>query len=129
MGEISDKVLPWFTGKLPAAMEALGIRAAAEVSNSIDTPYPPASSPNNPPHKRTGNLQAGVEHTEGDAETTISSARAEGNPNVPRFLEFGTAKMAARPYMRPVMLHGDELVSAAMKRTFDGGATAYESGD
>jgi hypothetical protein len=131
MDEVSTIAGAWLARKLPPAMEALGIRAAAEVANSIDEPYPPASSPGNPPHRRTGNLRAGVEHTEDSSgtETTISSARAQGDPRVPVYLEFGTHKMAARPYMRPVMNNGAELVAETMQRAFDGGVTPHESGD
>lgn len=129
MGEISDIAGKFLDDRLPRAMEALGIKAAAMVSTSIDEPYPPASSQGNPPHRRTGNLRAGVDHIDGPDSTTIKSSRAEGNPLVPKFLEFGTSRMAARPYMRPVQNQGDALVSETMKRAFASGVPIYASGD
>lgn len=128
MGDISAMAGNWMDRRLPKAMNALGIRAAGMVSASIDTPYPPASSPGESPHKRTGNLQAGVAHVDGPDSTVIVSNRAEGDPLVPAYLEFGTHKMAARPYMRPVMNKGPELVAETMKRSFDGEATHAEAG-
>ena len=131
MNEIADPAFAWFMRKLPSAMEALGIRAAGTASKLIDTPYPPASRPGNPPHRRTGNLEAGIEHTESadGTEMVLSSKRAEGDPRVPMFLEFGTSKMAARPYMRVVANLSPQMAVESNRRAFSAEATAYESGD
>jgi len=55
------------------------------------------SKPGQPPMRDTGNLQAHIETSQPEpfvAQVTSSAAYAAP-------LEFGTSKMAARPYMRP----------------------------
>lgn len=127
MGVISDSVNKWYDRRMPLAIEAVGIACAADVAISISEPFPPASAPVSPPHKRTGNLEAGVSHSEsrdgGDYVTTIKSARAEGNPSVPLFLEFGTSKMAERPYMGPAKLRAESRIPRIIRRATDSGVT------
>ena len=89
-----------------AALEHEGKISVAQIQNSISENYPPASTPGNPPARRTGNLWRGVSASpverHGDSlDMVISSTRVGGNPNVPSFLEAGTTKMLPRPYMRP----------------------------
>jgi hypothetical protein len=131
VNDIADPALAWLLQKLPSAMEALGIRAAGVASNLIDTPYPPASKPGNPPHRRTGNLEAGIEHAESPdgLEMTLTSKRVGGDPRVPMYLEYGTSKMAPRPYMRVVANMAPQMVPLSMKRSLSAEATAHESGD
>ena len=85
-----------------------GEQSVSELQSALETPYPPASSPGEYPHRRTGNLQSGIEsqvHTDQyDVELTVASSRINGNPHVPSFLEFGTSRMAPRPYMRPARI-------------------------
>lgn len=127
MAEIADVSVKWLERQMPGFMESIGIRATGEITQELDTMYPPASKPGESPHKRTGSLQAGVSHVEsndGDEyATTITSRRAEGNPMVPTFLEFGTKKMAARPYMRPVRNHGERIVNAAASKLGSAGVS------
>jgi|GEM_PF-2750215 len=105
MGVVSGKLDAVVRGRLRLAAQAIGIRCAGYASNLVNTPYPPASKPGEPPHKRTGNLQAGITNEQSESvesiDTKIVARRAEGNPKVPGWLEFGTKKMAARPFMRP----------------------------
>jgi hypothetical protein len=86
-------------------LDAQGRQSVENVKQSISTPYPPASSPGSAPHLRTGNLHEGVSHSTAaggtEVSTTITSSRAEGDSRVPFWLENGTKKMAARPYMGP----------------------------
>lgn len=91
------------------ALSSYGDQIVAETKADIDTPYPPASEPDTPPHRRKGYLHDGV-HRDGPDEFQVEgvvmhivSERVEEDPRVPMFLEFGTSKMAARPYMRPSM--------------------------
>lgn len=132
MGDIANAANAFLERRLPRAMEALGIRAAGLITQELDTPFPPASKPGESPHKRTGNLQAGVSHAEsreGDEYVTrLTSARAEGSPDVPIFLEKGTYKMAPRPYMVPVMLKGDQLVPETMRQSLSSEATYAAAG-
>lgn len=81
------------------------------------------SSPGEPPRKETGNLQAGVSHVveTGDQgpQLAITSERAEGNPAVPDYLEYGTTKMEARPYMTPAVLRLEDYVVETLAEGFE----------
>ena len=86
-----------------AGVKDVGTMTVQQLRQDLATNYPPASSPGEPPHRRTGNLQNGVEasYSESGLKVEISSLRAGGDELIPLWLEFGTSKMAARPYMRP----------------------------
>lgn len=60
----------------------------------ISTPGPPPSKPGQPPHLWRGDLLASwhIRETETGYQVTSNMARAY-------WLEFGTSKMAARPYI------------------------------
>lgn len=89
---------------LEAAMNQIGNQIVLETHESVNTPYPPASEPDEPPHRRTGLLAAGIrQDTTSDTSsvtTQIQSSRVGGM--VPIYLEFGTSKMEPRPYMGPM---------------------------
>lgn len=59
--------------------------------------YPPASSPGQPPHRRTGAFQRSVEYTtrrrSGEPAVRIYSTSPYGD-----YLNDGTTRMAARPW-------------------------------
>lgn len=64
------------------------------ITNLIDTPGPPRSKPGSPPHVDTGNLLA--------ATKVVSSGRQVfvRTPQYGIFLDGGTSRMAARPFIR-----------------------------
>jgi len=68
---------------------------AAKQREFINTPYPPASSPGESPHKRTGNLQAKVAVT----KPAPLVRRIGSSAFYALFLELGTRKMAPRPFL------------------------------
>lgn len=127
--------------RVPQGMETLGIRTVGAIAQSIDTACPEYhqgfgghSAPGDPPFRETGQLYSHVSHSESsddsDFITRIDSTRPPTkkgeSPLVPLFLEFGTSGMAARPYMRPVMARGWQLVRLTMRKLFSGGAP-YDS--
>lgn len=76
---------------------------SAEVTRSLSTGFPPASSPGDPPHHRSGDLRRSVF----DRVTESRPGRFEGTVGVRAehgiHLEFGTRRMAARPFLRPAL--------------------------
>lgn len=98
-----DQVIQKLSRSLARAFEKAGAREESNIQEMIGTPYPPASSPGTPPHRRTGNLQDGVGHDVRlrgrSVVLTMFSNRAAGDPRVPIYLEYGTGKVAPRPYM------------------------------
>ena len=73
--------------------EAHRLISAGSVSGKNHVP----SKPGEPPNRDTGALQAGLETTQpGPLVAEVRSNAAHAAP-----LEFGTSKMAERPYMRP----------------------------
>ena len=70
-----------------------------ELHSRIDDPAPPASSPGQPPHRDSGYLYD---------ETSVRAKGSTIKVRTPQYgiwLEGGTRKMAARPFIRPT-IHG-----------------------
>jgi hypothetical protein len=86
-------------------LQEIGGRIEDSIAEKISDAYPPSSSPGAVPHRRTGALRAGVSHladyTEHGAKVTVFIVREGADPLVPVHLEFGTERMAARPFMGP----------------------------
>jgi hypothetical protein len=86
-----------------AAMNEIGGLVSDELIQRLNTPYPPSSVGGEDPHRRTGQLSAGVrfsvDEIGSEIITNVVSERYGGDPNVPLFLNSGTSKMAPRPYM------------------------------
>jgi len=78
-------------------LEVAVILLKNEVKQDLSIPYPPASSPDDFPHKRTGRLRASIAH-EVDRENL--EARVGTNLAYGKFLEIGTRFMAARSFLR-----------------------------
>ena len=68
----------------------------------ITLPGAPASAPGQPPHIRTGTLARSIEQ-ETFRRGSDLIGRVGTNLNYGKFLEYGTVKMAPRPYLRPAL--------------------------
>lgn len=91
---------------LRRAMEATAIDMTAEIRKTISRPYPPASAPGTPPHRRTGNLRASVQlRVIGRSDKAAIGAYWGEMVEYAPHLEFGTVNMSPRPFMHPI-LHG-----------------------
>lgn len=101
-----------FDDRLGSAAEVV----ATAMRNNLSTDYPPASSPGEFPHRRSGNLQAEV-HVEkpGPLVRRIGSSAKHA-----AYLELGTRKMAARPWAIKSLMETSQEVT----RIVAGGADA-----
>ncbi len=104
-----DEFLARVRARLAANLgEAAGL-VADKMVESINGPYPPASEPGESPHRRTGDLRASV-----TSEVDGLVARAGAPGKVAYWLETGTTKMAARPFVRPALAENLDEVRATV---------------
>ena len=98
-----------------------GVRAAAKVlrercRQAVGTPYPPASQPGDPPRRRSG---AGRESIVAVAEPGGLAARVGARGHL-ALLEFGTRRVARRPWLVSTLLaQREELAGAASEAMRD----------
>jgi HK97 gp10 family phage protein len=71
------------------------------------------SAPGEPPHKQTGHLRRSVAH---DVDKGTLSARVGTNVKYGRWLELGTSKMAARPWLRRALNESLATVRAILAK-------------
>lgn len=84
------------------------------------------SLPDNPPAPDTGNLRESIRyevHNEGNEVYGIVGS-TQKDPNYAVFTEYGTTRMAPRPWLRPAMRTNNDFirstVSRAVKNTLEG---------
>lgn len=80
--------------------------------------WPPASLPGEPPAIRTGKLDLSIRvqpATFGGGQTI---GGVEATAPYADYLEFGTFKMAPRPFMRPALFEVNRQLPATMKAIF-----------
>lgn len=68
-----------------------------------------ASAPGQPPAKDTGTLQSSIEYKVTKDGETISGLIGS-SADYAIYLEFGTSRMAARPFLRPVLENNKEEI-------------------
>ncbi len=96
-----DELLRQVESEMNKRLDAAAEVVRAEAVRSIRTPYPPASTAGNPPHSRSGasGLFGSVFHRpESRFKRIIGTPLKYG-----LYLEVGTSKMAARPWLRPAL--------------------------
>lgn len=76
--------------------------------------YHRASSPGFPPRPRSGDLINSILMQVGHTQVEVGSIITR--PAYPKFLEYGTAKMAARPWLEPAVKQQKPFIQAAVKR-------------
>lgn len=97
-----------------------GEKLTDQLRQDLATPFPPASSPGEEPHRRSGELAAGIGHhieaAPGGVRLVVHSARPPGadDANVPAALEFGGANNEPRPYMMPSLTAAPSTVTPAL---------------
>lgn len=80
--------------------EECGIVVSRHARQIVGIAYPPASSPGNPPHRRTGAFQQSITH-ETRKRSGQPAVRIYAGVPYGEFLETGTSRMAARPWRKP----------------------------
>lgn len=96
-------------------MEAATVLVSNRAKVLISEPYPPPSAPGEPPHRRTGRLRASVAR-EVVREGSATVGRVGTNVKYGRWLELGTSRMAARPWLRRALVE----MRPAIMRLFGG---------
>src|SRR4051812_26774339 len=95
----SEEVLKKLTAKFQKAAKDTGKEAVRELKQTLSEPYPPASKPGEPPHKRTGELQQSVGY-EVTTEDKVVKLTLKVTADHAFYLEYGTATLAPRPFFR-----------------------------
>ena len=82
------------------ALRAIRVESAAK--QLLNTSYPPASAPGEPPHKRTTRLQTSISwRVLADGEGIYADIGS--GVFYAKYLELGTERMAARPFLRTAL--------------------------
>lgn len=81
-----------------------------------------ASAPGDAPASDTGNLRQSItaEIRDGGLSARVGPALGD-DPNYAVFLEYGTRKMAARPFLRPTAARVKEQLGETMRKAFKAG--------
>jgi len=107
MLQIDDLTFKWSTKapwKVRAAvadgLERSGKHVVQDIRRAINVPFPPASSPGEPPHKRTGNLRANIAYKVNRKTLEVYIAPTE-DAYYGFYLEYGAprANLEPRPFL------------------------------
>ena len=114
LAQLHRDFLDRLTRKLAAAHQVVGDKVAEELQASVSEPFPPASEPGEPPHRRSGDLERGIGHELVVDQNVTSEIKSTSEHSAP--VEFGsshevplkdggtkTVVVAPRPFMRPSM--------------------------
>jgi hypothetical protein len=98
-----DEVLADIEAAVAEGMELAGKVLATSTQRKVSTPYPPASRPGQPPHRRSGGLAGAVGHrvTRSGRNVTLDVGVPDSSSvgRQARALQKGTGRMAARPFL------------------------------
>lgn len=77
------------------------------------------SLPGNPPAPDTGNLRNSIRYEVYGSGTEVYGiiGTTQKNPPYGTYLEYGTSKMAPRPWLRPAMLRNNDWIKKMLKQT------------
>lgn len=108
--------IPWVVRR--AVAEGMG-RAAEHVKRTmrrlINVPYPPASLPGESPHRRTGNLRRSINIWLNKQTLQVWVGPTDA-ANYGIYLEYGTKRMAPRPFMFKALKQEGTKVKNIMQR-------------
>jgi phage gpG-like protein len=99
-------------GRTLSALMVLAAECERKAKELVSIQGPPRSSPGSAPHKDTGDLHDSITH---EVDASTMSARIGTDLDYGLFLEVGTSKMAARPWLRrsamELMSRADQVLS------------------
>lgn len=105
----SKEVLEALHSQLEIALEAIG--QAAETNAKLEITSGVYDTPESPFYRRTGNLRNSISHA-ADSDTAYVGTNIEYAP----YVEMGTSKMAARPFLRPAVENYTSEYQALLER-------------
>ena len=109
----SDLVLNALPEQIKAALIAVGMAAETNVKKELD--HAVYDTPPSPTYVRTGRLRNSITYDAEESAVIVGTA-----VEYAKFVEAGTSKMPARPYLRPgIVNHVDEykaLIQAALSK-------------
>ena len=94
-------------------LNVAGILLSNQVKQELGKVSPPASSPGEPPGLRTGELRRSIAW-EVDGESL--KCRVGSNKSYSKYLEMGTSKMDARPYLKPVVEANQGVIASILHK-------------
>jgi HK97 gp10 family phage protein len=123
LGSGADAVVADIAKAMYAAANVIQVEAQLSITNgSVSGRYHVPSNPGEPPKNDTGVLADNIETIQ------TEPLRAEVNSNAPysSHLEYGTSRIAPRPFMRPAVMRGlpeskqilTDAVQAAVRKHF-----------
>lgn len=95
--------------ELKRRLSASCILVSNKAKESVSTAYPPASSPGEPPAKRTGHLRRSIAF-----EVDGLVGRVGTGLVYARHLELGTSRIAPRPWLRPALAQSRRRIEAIL---------------
>lgn len=108
-------------GNIQQALLDTGDEIVKDIRANWSGTYPPASAPGQAPAKRSGDLDLSIEAQPASSasSSTVFQVTVVAKAQHGKFLEYGTSKMAARPFMRPAVLRNKGTLRDKLKIVFD----------
>lgn len=104
----TDQVFSKVQSSVRKAWDKYALEVQAQIRQKINTAFPPSSTPGTPPHRRSGFLHDNVKVVRKGNGLVVRV------PQYGVWLEGGTGKMLARPFIRDTVLGRDK--KKAVKR-------------
>lgn len=96
--------------QLARNLERAAEHVAGKVRDKLRIPGPPASSPGEPPHRRSGELQGNILPLLDVTNPDQPTAYIQANTPYAEVLELGGGHVAARPFLRPTLVEESDAI-------------------
>lgn len=90
------------TGGVARDLSRRAVAVESRAKTLLNDSFPPPSSPGEPPHKRSARLQTSITWALGEDSLGVY-AEVGTNVEYAIYLELGTDRMAARPFLEPAL--------------------------